>query len=234
MRKIRVSCFLKILVLVAFMCLFPLVVLAEAPLFQGITWGTDYDTVYSQMRKVTWNSSISENGTTVENDLLDGETTFLFKTHFCLSSNKPNISVAGHEIDSITLKFVYIKDDKGQIRQRRNESIFFEGIYFIDAKNESDMLNWSSELKRKITDLYGNSINSYTDWTSPFSPKKTYTIWKIDDICIVLKTHFYNLHVFDDDDCWIYLKYGWCGADPFLNEANDIQEEVAQNNYDGL
>ena len=234
----RIASVLLILVL-----LIPCVAFAAVPLlgmpheepilFRGIKWGATREEAAKALPAglVMTETKTSEYWYSTSNMMFDESFNDYYKGElgcyeYTRSSNA--VQVAGYEVKDIYLYYAYHTGEDGLLIKDDEHTSLLYAYYKIEPKDPAAAYN---DLIGKLTSLYGD-----VDFRQRSDSVITYTqnLWYGADgtmVSLVKADYSTGSH-------YIYIKYGFSGADDLLNAAYDavvLEERLnAASNVDGL
>lgn len=120
-----------------------------------------------------------------------------------------------------------------------NMILFFcAGKYQFVAEDETEYLNMFSDLRDKITSLYGLGKKEYSDNTS-FQTSSYYVQWETDDVNIMLERRYdwnYDINFHRYESYMVFLSYSNKEADKLIEKTIQFQidNDPVTNNMEGL
>ena len=212
---------------------------AETPLFRNVPWGTRYteacdimkETELTITKRAIKNLQIREYMGVISSD---SKALSEYDLGFVANCDKPDISVAGHDIYYMEAAFAYVPNEKGEFTFTSEDSVLIEGYYWFEpCKDQIELSFLFNELEEKISGLYGSPSQKFSNTYIPFNPEKDYVIWEVEDVTIVLLK--YHMDGWEENNN-VYLSYGWNKADEYLQEADRIRRTIdpIKENVDGL
>ena len=120
--------------------------------FQDIIYGTPYSEIKDQLTlRFGNNYTINE-----------------YNYGFQIIFNNPEITVAGHDVESIKLEFCYDEDQQGYITKDEEKTCFYRGEYCFSSEPDD---NIAENLHLKLNDIYGQSAEEL------YRPEHIQKIW---------------------------------------------------------
>ena len=208
----------------------------ESPiLFRNAKWGSNYSTVLSLLPEGVkmYSPKVSEYWRLTDDRMFDESSWDYYKAElgcyaYSKSSSMKNVKVAGYEVDTIYLYFLYEVGADGLLIKDDTHTSLMYAYYKLEPKDPDAVY---ADLVAKLTSLYGD-----VDLHQQRSPYITYeqNLWYGADgtmVSLVKEDYPSGSH-------YIYIKYGVSGADEQIKAAYDavVLEETknAASDTDGL
>lgn len=204
-------------------------------LFRNAEWGASYSDVLEKLPEgVKMHApKVSEYWRSTDDIMFDENSWNYYKAElgcysYSKSSSMKNVKVAGYDIDTIYLYFLYDIDSNGLLIKDDAHTSLIYAYYKLEPKDPDTVY---ADLISKLTSLYGD-----VDLHQKSSPYITYeqNLWygaNGTQVSLVKEDYPTGSH-------YIYIKYGFSGADEQIAAAyNAVILEETQNaasNTDGL
>lgn len=204
-------------------------------LFRGVEWGVKQKDAEKALSGIKFNSPDTYTHWRSVKDFLTDAYPYTFYYNsvlgynlYATDSSKSNLKVAGYQVNSIGLKFVYLTDDNGILVRDAEHSALITATYTFKVTDKKAVFD---DLTDKLTSLYGEIDESYQDG---YSIVNTINIWYgSEGTLVVLRYEKYS-----SGSETLYLSYGFQGGDELIEAAyrgavkKEIQE--AASDTDGL
>ena len=207
----------------------------SAILFRNANWGAAYSEVLEKLPEGVkmYAPKVSEYWRLTADRMFDDSSWDYYKAElgcysYSKSSSMKNVKVAGYDVDTIYLYFLYTIDSNGLLVKDDDHTSLIYAYYKLEPKDPDAVY---TDLVSKLTSLYGD-----VDLHQKKSPYTTYeqNLWYGADgtqVSLVKEDYPSGSH-------YIYIKYGFSGADEQIAAAyNAVVLEETQNaasNTDGL
>lgn len=208
----------------------------ESPiLFRGIQWGSTVSEASSGLPEGVrmYATRINEYWYPMASTMFDESVNEYFKAElgcyeYARSTTLENVKVAGYNIAGLYLYYVYVPGENGLLIKDNANTALAYAYYKLEPKDPEAVY---ADLVKKLTSLYGD-----VDEHQKKSPYIVYeqNLWHGADgtmVSLVKEDYPSGSH-------YIYIKYGYSGADELIAKAYDaiVLEEMlnAASNTDGL
>ncbi len=196
--------------------------------FRDVPWGVSYTEAKALLSDLElWEMSGEELRTFSIDEIILGDYKGISfeKTDINIIgwASNSHISVAGYTTESVYLYFAYVPVN-GVITKSVDDSALYGARYEFEPE---DLSKASSDLKSKLSSLYGEPDSYMTD-SDDSGNKYTYYFWTgANDTEVVLKIRDSSESIFSFYDDEIYISYVWLKGDELLQTACDtlIQNE---------
>lgn len=219
-------------ILIANLCLAD--VYPEQILFRDVPWGasyTDADEILSSGgvsirtidSKKYWYGVKEQMRTSLGDYICKGEIGF-----YAYPYSTSGIKIAGYNITDLTTYFVYVPGENGVLIKDTEHSTLVYARYILEPTNIEGVY---ADLLAKLTSIYGD-VDGHEKWGSTIDYEQNLWYGAEGTMVSLVK------QVYSSGSRYIYIDYGYSGADDRIYEAFDalkLEEVLNAGSYtDGL